>query len=384
MTMDNCPICTRHVASHAKQIKCRICFRDYHMKCLSLKPEDHSYMFVNASQWYCVECTSEILPYNHIDEDEMYLLEITEIDVGTRTIESLSELLFNPFETNTDESYSPLNGIDPDIQFFNDLDYHMSLNCNYYFEDSLMEILHKRVPNHLIGNEFSLCHMNIRSLKANPSSFEICLENTGLRFSIIGVSDTLLNDVTCNLYNIHGYNLVETHRSGRTGGGVGIYVRHDISFEKRNDLALKAFDQTAYESVFTELDKNTFEKDKNIIIVVIYRPPGTDLKLFNENMESLLSYLKNENKLCYLIGDYNVNLFNYGKHKDTTDFVDMLHSNSFISLINRPTMIKKESATLIDNIFTNCYTDLENSFQCLIYTDITDHFPIIHVDFKTK
>ena len=90
--------------------------------------------------------------------------------------------------------------------------------------------------------------------------------------------------------------MIETHRSGRTGGGVGIYVRHDISFEKRNDIALKAFDQTAYESVFIELDKNTFEKNKNIITGVIYRPPDTDLKLLNENMESLLSYLKNENK----------------------------------------------------------------------------------------
>ena len=215
---------------------------------------------------------------------------MNEIEVGTRTIESLSELLFNPFETNTDESYSSLNDIDPDIQLFNDVDNHMSLNCNYYFEDSLMEILQKRAPNHSIGNEFSLCHMNIRSLKANLSSFEICLENTGLRFSIIGVSETWLNDVTGNLYNIPGYNLIETHRSGRTGGGVGIYVRHDISFEKGNDLALKAFDQTAYESVFIELDKNTFEKNKNIIIGVIYRPPDTDLKLLNENMESLLSY----------------------------------------------------------------------------------------------
>ena len=101
-------------------------------------------------------------------------------------------------------------------------------------------------------------------------------------------------------------------------------------------------------------------------------------------MESLLSYLKNENKLCYLLGDYNINLLDYGKHQDTTDFVDILHANSFISLVNRPTGIKNESATLIDNIFTNCYTDLENSFQCLIYTDITDNFLIIHADFKTQ
>ena len=41
------------------------------------------------------------------------------------------------------------------------------------------------------------------------------------------------------------------------------------------------------------------------------------------------------------MGDYNINLLNYDKHQDTTDFVDMLHANSFISLINRPTRIKK-------------------------------------------
>ena len=85
-------------------------------------------------------------------------------------------------------------------------------------------------------------------------------------------------------------------------------------------------------NMFLELDKNTLETNKNIIIGVIYRPPDTDLKLFNENMESLLSYLNNENKLYYAMGDYNTDLLNYGKHQDTTDFVDMLHANSFISL----------------------------------------------------
>ena len=49
-------------------------------------------MFVNATQWYCVECTYEIFPYNHIDKDEMYMLEINEIDVVTRTVEFLREL----------------------------------------------------------------------------------------------------------------------------------------------------------------------------------------------------------------------------------------------------------------------------------------------------
>ena len=64
--------------------------------------------------------------------------------------------------------------------------------------------------------------------------------------------------------------------------------------------------------------------------------------------------------------------------------MDILHGHSFISLINRPTRVTQQSATLIDNIFTNCYLNIENTFQCIIYTDITDHFPIVHVDYEMK
>ena len=46
------------------------------------------------------------------------------------------------------------------------------------------------------------------------------------------------------------------------------------------------------------------------------------------------------------MGDYNVNLLNL--HRETTDFVDILHSNSFVYLINRPTRINGNSATLIE------------------------------------
>ena len=81
------------------------------------------------------------------------------------------------------------------------------------------------------------------------------------------------------------------------------------------------------------------------------------------------------------MGDYNINLINYENHTLTSDFVDLLHSHSFISLINRPTRITSTTATLIDNIFTNS-TNIENSFQGLLVTDVSDHLPIFCVDFE--
>ena len=63
-----------------------------------------------------------------------------------------------------------------------------------------------------------------------------------------------------------------------------------------------------------------------------------------------------------------------------------MHAHSFISLINRPTGVNQQSATLIDStcICTNKHDDLVNTFQCLIYTDISDHYPIIHIDYSMK
>ena len=80
-------------------------------------------------------------------------------------------------------------------------------------------------------------------------------------------------------------------------------------------------------------------KKKNIILRVIYRPPGTDLETINECINMPLIKLKNEYKTCYLMGDYNVNLLNHSKHRETTEVVDILHSNYFVSLINWPTII---------------------------------------------
>ena len=79
------------------------------------------------------------------------------------------------------------------------------------------------------------------------------------------------------------------------------------------------------------------------------------------------------------MGDYNINLLNSDKHNPTSDFVELMHSYSFLSLINRPTRITSTSATLIGDILVN-YSDLQNSFQCILVTDISDHLPVVFID----
>ena len=130
------------------------------------------------------------------------------------------------------------------------------------------------------------------------------------------------------------------------------------------------------ESLFIEIDKHVFRQQSNIILGVIYRPPNTDINSFNETLSTILEKLKVEDKICYLM-DYNINLLNYSSHSLTSDFVDLMHSYSFISLINRPTRITENSAPLIDNIFVN--KPNLSSFQAILVTDISDHLPLIYI-----
>ena len=55
------------------------------------------------------------------------------------------------------------------------------------------------------------------------------------------------------------------------------------------------------------------------------------------------------------MGDYKINPLNYEKHSGITDFVYLLYTNAFTSLLNRPTRVNMESTTVIANIFTNAF-----------------------------
>ena len=91
--MDKCPICNRYVLPHANQVKCCVCHLKYHLKCISLSPDVHINVLSNASSWYCSKCMIEIMPFNHIEDDDIFIAEVNNMDISTQTLESLSELL---------------------------------------------------------------------------------------------------------------------------------------------------------------------------------------------------------------------------------------------------------------------------------------------------
>ena len=114
---------------------------------------------------------------------------------------------------------------------------------------------------------------------------------------------------------------------------------------------------------------------------VIYRPPDKDVHEFTFTMCSILEKLKTEKKAIYLFGDYRINLLNVDNHVSTSEFLDTMFSYFAYPLINRPTRSVKESATLIDNIYSNIIKN--DILTGIFYTDISDHFPVFYIDYST-
>ena len=81
-----------------------------------------------------------------------------------------------------------------------------------------------------------------------------------------------------------------------------------------------------------------------------------------------------KNKHCYIMGDYNINLLNYENHQPIADFIDPRHSNSFVSLINKPTRGKTFSYSGWQHI----YKFLEQSTLAKVMYVKSDKFLKMH------
>ena len=262
-------------------------------------------------------------------------------------------------------------------------------NCQYYsIQDFLSSFpSHNNrfsIPNDS-NNEFSLIHINSRSISKNFDSVEtLLLSLMNFSFSVIGISETWLHANSPNIYNIPGYDMLHADRKEGRGGGVALYIRKDLIYKIRKDIHVHGV-----EDIFIELKNNS---GKNVIIGTLYRPPSYHASDFLEHLDQSLEKISRENKRIYLMGDYNVDLIsitqihNLNSSNNTVGFNDQTRmdlSHKFLNIlsthalhpcIDKPTRITASSATLIDNIFTNTLD--QGNQSGILYYDVSDHLPI--------
>lgn len=302
-----------------------------------------------------------VFPFNHLD-DKSFSAALYEMSHGPIIFDfdRLDTLVFNPVE-HLSSAHSLSTNLDPDLNFYATSPY----TCNYMVENEINKLATAKRGN----SDFSLLHLNCRSLLGHFDDFKALIANLHESFCAIGISETWLNDQTFDLVNLPGYCFISNHRSGKTGGGVGLYLQDYFQYKLLQDCTISNPD--VIESLFVEISN---PHGKNIIVGTVYRPPNQNLDSFMYEFNKILSTISKDNKQCYFMGDFNLDQFRYDQHSATQEFVDSPFSK--IPLITRPTRITSHTATLIDNIFANSFTNLQNIQSGIILNDISDHLPV--------
>ena len=234
--------------------------------------------------------------------------------------------------------------------------------CDYYTVEQF-------VKSKTIQNGLSFIHFNARSLRSNFDQIRDHVNELKITFDIITISETWLGSEDCSDILLNGYDLIHRNRKNKKGVGVAIYVNVSIEFKVLQTMSVVIDD--ILECITVKL---SISNRKNIIVSCIYRAPGTSVDIFTDQLELLITTVKNTSKTIFLCGDFNIDLLKYNNNKGTQHFIDMLFSLGIYPLIDKPSRITDSSATLIDNIFINELNS--NITSGLLINDISDHLPI--------
>ena len=202
-------------------------------------------------------------------------------------------------------------------------------------------------------------HLNARSILPKMEELDILAHSTNA--TIIAVTETWLDNTICdNEVCIPDYSIQRKDRN-REGGGVCIFIRNNINFNRRSDI-----DKDDLEFLAIDI---MMPKSKPILLGVGYRPPRDNM--FYAKLEEVLSSCTNFVKQeCYILGDFNTDVL-AERNALKNDFENFLRIFDLKQVITEPTRITDTSETAIDLI---CTSDVENISQSgVLPCKLSDH-----------
>ena len=92
---------------------------------------------------------------------------------------------------------------------------------------------------------------------------------------------------------------------------------------------------------------------------------------------------KTENITSYMGGDLNLNLPDHSTNEKVQDCFNFIFQKFFASVINLPTRVIKNNATLFVHILINAFVNTKSSTG-IGKSDLSDHFPIFVLKSEQK
>jgi exonuclease III len=166
-----------------------------------------------------------------------------------------------------------------------------------------------------------------------------------------------------SLFQIPGYVFIKRNRKNGSGGGVAMFIKDNIRWERRCNL-----ERDNLESIWIKV---FIKNSKSLLLATCYRPPeGSEYLLvdYNENFNDMLRGCTQESKETIILGDFNVNYLKKNEHKGIKAIFQLY---GFNQIIKKATCTTRESSTLIDLIPTNNMSAI--SKHVVYPTSLSDH-----------
>jgi len=228
-----------------------------------------------------------------------------------------------------------------------------------------------------VNKGLKIASHNVNRLKSNNcvklDELRLILEQGKPPVDVYGVCETFLGKKDDdNSVNINGFQCIRKDRQYSQGGGLLFYVRNGIDFKRRHDLESN---NVYIESLWLEITL----PNKNLLLCLVYRPPGSNLNEWLHHTEDKLCSAYTENKQLILMGDINIDFL-----KDTPlreKWHDVYSNFELDQIIRKPTRITENTQTLIDHIYISA--DVHITHADVVECSLSDHF-VVYACVNTK
>lgn len=202
------------------------------MKCTALYAKECKNIASEKDQWICLNCQSDIFPFHSLENEELFKLSFNS------NAECLCTRKLSNQRLHSLPCLDVMSSIDKNSNLHNiDIDIHLPIVTNFKYYSAHDFHSSEDIQSSLTNKTFSALHHNIRSLGANFELLHQLLADMNHSFSIIGLSETKINQNRDQILNtnIKGYQFLSQPTLSEAGG-VGLFIKNNLSFAQRTEL----------------------------------------------------------------------------------------------------------------------------------------------------
>jgi Reverse transcriptase (RNA-dependent DNA polymerase) len=272
------------------------------------------------------------------------------------------------------------------------VNFDLKLSSNFLFEDDNWPNPYLEVKlNSLFYDPQSFIHkfrhskcpifisINIQSLVSKHSAlseFISCLIQHEIPIIAIALQETWYVQYP-DVVNIPGFKFIYRPRNTGRGGGVGFYLKEELSYKILNTVDF-------VDSQFEHLTIETVIAKRKYILCNIYRAPNNRegdslrdlIETYNQRLEGLMQCLNQPHHLTLIFSDCNINMLKLNTSQLTAEYLDTCHTNGFYLSNLKATRFQNDNFSLIDHILSDNLNGNIDTGSILI--DVSDHLPTFY------